>query len=59
MRRGAREPLGLAVSSPELSEAARSLGLRGPATLLRVVLPLMAPSVLTGLVLVALAVSTS
>lgn len=49
---------GLAASPPELSEAARSLGLRGPATLVRVVLPLMAPSALTGLVLVALAVST-
>ena len=49
---------GLAASPPELSEAARSLGSSGPATLVRVVLPLMAPSVLTGLVLVALAVVT-
>jgi iron(III) transport system permease protein len=49
---------GLAASPPELSEAARSLGVRGPASLVRVVLPLMAPSALTGLVLVALAVST-
>jgi len=49
---------GLAAAPPELSDAARSLGLRGPATLARVVLPLMGPSVLTGFVLVALAVST-
>ncbi|KGM09730.1 ABC transporter permease [Cellulomonas carbonis] len=49
---------GLAAAPPELSESARSLGLRGPATLVRVVLPLMAPSVLTGFVLVTLAVST-
>ena len=49
---------GLAASRPELSEAARSLGLSGPATLVRVVLPLVAPSVLTALVLVALAVNT-
>lgn len=49
---------GLAAAPPELSEAARSLGLRGPATLARVVLPLMGPSVLTGFVLVALAIST-
>lgn len=49
---------GLAAARPELSEAARSLGLSGPATLVRVVLPLVAPSALTGLVLVALAVST-
>ncbi|MDI3331855.1 MAG: ABC transporter permease subunit [Micrococcus sp.] len=49
---------GLAAAPPELSEAARSLGLRGPAVLVRVVLPLMAPAVRTGLVLVALAVST-
>ncbi|KAE8764968.1 ABC transporter permease [Georgenia thermotolerans] len=49
---------GLAAAPPELSEAARSLGLRGPATLARVVLPLMGPSVVTGFVLVALAVST-
>lgn len=49
---------GLAAAPPELSEAARSLGLRGPATLVRVVLPLMGPSVVAGFVLVALAVST-
>ena len=49
---------GLAAAPPELSEASRSLGQGGPATLFRVVLPLMAPSVLTGLVLVALAVGT-
>lgn len=49
---------GLAAARPELSEASRSLGLSAPATLVRVVLPLVAPSVLTGLVLVALAVST-
>lgn len=49
---------GLAASPPELSESARSLGQNGPATLFRVVLPLMAPSVLTGFVLVALAVGT-
>jgi iron(III) transport system permease protein len=49
---------GLAVASPELSEAARSLGVRGPGTFIRVVLPLVAPSVWTGLALVALAVST-
>lgn len=49
---------GLAAAPPELSEAARSLGLRGPATFVRVVVPLMGPSVLTGFVLVALAVST-
>ncbi|WP_149957255.1 ABC transporter permease [Zafaria cholistanensis] len=49
---------GLAAAPPELSEVARSLGARGSGTLVRVVLPLMAPSVLTGLVLVALAVGT-
>ncbi|SDC01198.1 iron(III) transport system permease protein [Raineyella antarctica] len=49
---------GLAASPPELSEASRSLGQGGTATLVRVVLPLMAPSVLTGFVLVALAVGT-
>ncbi|WP_298460489.1 iron ABC transporter permease [uncultured Cellulomonas sp.] len=49
---------GLAAAPPELSEAARSLGLGGTATLARVVLPLAAPSMLTGFVLVALAVST-
>ncbi|WP_411732804.1 ABC transporter permease [Paeniglutamicibacter sp.] len=49
---------GLAAAPPEISEAARSLGTGGTGTLVRVVLPLMAPSVMTGLVLVALAVST-
>lgn len=49
---------GLASAPPELSEASRSLGQGGVATLRRVVLPLIAPSVLTGLVLVALAVGT-
>ncbi len=49
---------GLAASPPELGEASRSLGLGGPATLVRVVLPLTMPSFLTGFVLVALAVST-
>ena len=49
---------GLSAAPPELSEAARSLGLRGTATLTRVVLPLAAPSVLAGFVLVALAVAT-
>ncbi|GAB3170411.1 iron ABC transporter permease [Myceligenerans halotolerans] len=49
---------GLAAAPPELSDSARSLGAGGVATLVRVVLPLVAPSVLTGFVLVALAVST-
>ena len=49
---------GLAAAPPELSEVARSLGAGGPASLVRVTLPLMAPSVLAGLVLVALAVGT-
>lgn len=49
---------GLAAAPPELSEAARSLGLHGAAALVRVVLPLMGPSVVAGFVLVALAVST-
>ena len=49
---------GLAAAPPEMSEAAASLGLRGPARLARVVLPLAAPSVLAGFVLVALAIST-
>ncbi|KNX37661.1 ABC transporter permease [Luteipulveratus halotolerans] len=49
---------GLATAPPELSEAARSLRLGGPATFARVVLPLALPSFLTGFVLVALAVST-
>lgn len=49
---------GLAVAPPELSEAARALGARGPSVLTRVVLPLAAPSVLAGFVLVALAITT-
>ena len=49
---------GLAAAPPELSEAARSLGQGGPAVLARVVLPLAAPSVMAGFVLVALAIST-
>jgi len=49
---------GLAASRPELSEAARSLGLGNGPTFGRVVLPLIGPSVLTGMVLVALAVGT-
>ena len=49
---------GLAAAPPELSEAARALGARGPSVLTRVVLPLAAPSVLGGFVLVALAITT-
>ncbi|MHA6513632.1 ABC transporter permease [Tessaracoccus sp. Z1128] len=49
---------GLAAAPPELAEAARSLGHGGFAVLRRVVLPLAAPSVLAGFVLVALAIST-
>ncbi len=49
---------GLAAAPPELTEASRSLGQGGVATLTRVLLPLISPSVLTGLVLVALAVGT-
>ncbi|MFV0461434.1 MAG: ABC transporter permease [Actinomycetales bacterium] len=49
---------GLAATPPELSEASRSLGHGGTTTFVRVVLPLALPSVLTGFVLVALAVST-
>lgn len=49
---------GLAAAPPELSEAARALGSTGPGVLGRVVLPLAAPSVLAGFVLVALAIST-
>ena len=49
---------GLAAAPPELTEAAQSLGARGPAAFVRVVLPQAAPSVLTGFVLVALAIST-
>ena len=49
---------GLAAAPPELSEAARALGTSGPGVVGRVVLPLAAPSVLAGFVLVALAIST-
>ena len=49
---------GLAAAPPELTEAARSLGAGGVTAFLRVVLPQAAPSVLTGFVLVALAIST-
>lgn len=49
---------GFAAAPPELSEAARSLGQGSFRTLTRVVLPLAAPSVLAGFVLVALAIST-
>lgn len=49
---------GLAAAPPELLEAARSLGLSGVRTLIRVVLPLVMPSALTGFVLVFLATST-
>ncbi|GAA4881094.1 ABC transporter permease [Serinicoccus chungangensis] len=49
---------GLAAAPPELAEAARSLGQNGAGVLGRVVLPLAAPSVLAGFVLVALAIST-
>ncbi|MHA7861732.1 ABC transporter permease [Tessaracoccus sp. Y36] len=49
---------GLAAAPPELAEAARSLGQGGAGVFRRVVLPLAAPSVLAGFVLVALAIST-
>ncbi|USQ76646.1 ABC transporter permease [Ornithinimicrobium cryptoxanthini] len=49
---------GLAAAPPELTEVARSLGASGMGAFLRVVLPQAAPSVLTGFVLVALAIST-
>ncbi|WP_200216349.1 ABC transporter permease [Micromonospora coerulea] len=49
---------GLAAAPPELLEASRSLGLSGLSTLIRVVLPLVLPSALTGFVLVFLAAST-
>lgn len=49
---------GLAATPPELAEASRSLGQGATGTLVRVVLPMAAPSVLAGFVLVALAVST-
>lgn len=49
---------GLSASPPELAEAARALGSGGLGVLARVVLPLAAPSVLGGFVLVALAIST-
>lgn len=49
---------GLAAAPPELIEASRSLGVSGFGTLVRVVLPLVLPSALTGFVLVFLATST-
>ena len=49
---------GLAAAPPELSEAARALGVGGPGTLVRVVMPLVSPSALTGFVLVFLATAT-
>lgn len=49
---------GLAAAPTELIEAARSLGVSGPGTFLRVVLPLVLPSALTGFVLVFLATVT-
>ncbi|MEV4141611.1 iron ABC transporter permease [Dactylosporangium sp. NPDC049742] len=49
---------GLAAAPPELLEASRSLGVSGLGTLIRVVLPLVLPSALTGFVLVFLATST-
>lgn len=49
---------GLAAAPPELGEAARSLGVGGIGTFTRVLLPLVAPSALTGFVLVFLASTT-
>ncbi|MFI6674092.1 ABC transporter permease [Kribbella sp. NPDC050470] len=49
---------GMAAAPPELIEASRSLGVSGLSTLVRVVLPLVSPSALTGFVLVFLAAST-
>lgn len=49
---------GLAAAPTELIEASRSLGVSGPATFARVVLPLVLPSALTGFVLVFLATAT-
>jgi iron(III) transport system permease protein len=49
---------GLAAVPPELAEAGRSLGAGGVGTFTRVVLPIVAPSALTGFVLVFLATAT-
>lgn len=49
---------GLAASPPELGEAARSLGSTPWQAFVRVVLPLILPSVLTGAALVAIATAT-
>ncbi|GAA1718551.1 iron ABC transporter permease [Kribbella yunnanensis] len=49
---------GLAAAPTELIEASRSLGVPGPGTFARVVLPLVLPSALTGFVLVFLATVT-
>jgi iron(III) transport system permease protein len=49
---------GLAAVPPELAEAARSLGSGSVAAFTRVVLPLVAPSAVTGFVLVFLATTT-
>ncbi|WP_020386249.1 ABC transporter permease [Kribbella catacumbae] len=49
---------GLAAAPTELVEASRSLGVSGPGTFARVVLPLVLPSALTGFVLVFLATAT-
>lgn len=49
---------GLAAAPPELSDAARSLGLSPLAAFRRVVLPLIMPSALTGAALVAIAAAT-
>jgi iron(III) transport system permease protein len=49
---------GLAAAPPELAEAARSLGVGSFGTFTRVVLPLVAPSAVTGFVLVFLATTT-
>ena len=49
---------GLAAAPTELIEASRSLGVTGPGTFARVVIPLVLPSALTGFVLVFLATVT-
>ncbi|WP_344814781.1 ABC transporter permease, partial [Microlunatus aurantiacus] len=49
---------GLASAPPELSEAARSLGVGPAGAFARVVMPLVAPSAVTGFVLVFLATTT-
>ncbi|MEU4287286.1 iron ABC transporter permease [Kribbella sp. NPDC026596] len=49
---------GLAAAPTELIEASRSLGVSGPGTFSRVVLPLVLPSAVTGFVLVFLATVT-